>query len=164
MLPGEDGTMCRVRLDIKYTPHPTREQAALGRLASALLFCANPRVAAGHDAYCSPLVHMIAALLRLLTVPAWTRFVRVVGTFTTRLGSVRRWSRRRSSAVPALRCGAGNEEDSRAGSCLHLCMTLMRALSSEGSNARGGKEKTELYACTHSYMFGARSAWLEVQM
>lgn len=28
---GEDGTMCRVKLDIKYTPHPTREMAALGR-------------------------------------------------------------------------------------------------------------------------------------
>ncbi len=28
---GEDGTLCQVKLDIKYTPHPTRQQAALGR-------------------------------------------------------------------------------------------------------------------------------------
>ena len=27
---GEDGTMCRVKLDIKYTPHPTREMAGAG--------------------------------------------------------------------------------------------------------------------------------------
>ncbi len=59
MLPGEDGTLCRVRLDIKYTPHPTREQAALGRLPSVSFFCANPHAAAGRDAYCSYLVRMI---------------------------------------------------------------------------------------------------------
>lgn len=28
---GEDGSMCRVKLDIKYTPNPTREQASLAR-------------------------------------------------------------------------------------------------------------------------------------
>ena len=28
---GEDGTLCQVKLDFKYTPHPTRGQASLAR-------------------------------------------------------------------------------------------------------------------------------------
>ena len=28
---GEDGTLCQVKLDIKYTPHASREHASLAR-------------------------------------------------------------------------------------------------------------------------------------
>ena len=39
---GEDGTMCRVRLDLKYTPHPKKEQAALRRFFP-ILYLLLPR-------------------------------------------------------------------------------------------------------------------------
>jgi hypothetical protein len=70
---GEDGTMCRVKLDIKYTPNPTREQASLGRFSFVSLFRINLSNAAGFDTCGSSDL----CPLQLLTMFDLDAFVRV---------------------------------------------------------------------------------------
>ena len=64
--------MCRVKLDIKYTPNPTREQASLGRFSFLSLFRINTTLRDSTLAVlqsCGP--------LQFLTMPDLDAFVRV---------------------------------------------------------------------------------------